>query len=178
MFWFFFAMKLITCGIQWCTKSDKLIFPLVGLESLTNCNLGSKNNQNFVQIPMARLKNRIKELSESVGIKLTETEESYTSKSSFLDNDELPVFGGEKPPSWKPSGKRVKRGLYQTRNGKLINADSNGAANILKKVSTQLGLNLAEVCREVLSLPKRYDIFSSLKKSYCKCGETRLNLVS
>ena len=143
-----------------------------------NCNLGSKNNQNFVQIPMARLKNRIKELAESVGIKFTETEESYTSRSSFLDGDELPVFGGEKPASWKPSGKRVKRGLYRTRNGQLINADTNGAANILRKASTQLGDCLAEVRRAVLSLPKRYDVFSSLKKSYRKCGETRLNLVS
>jgi len=75
----------------------------------TNCNLGSKNNQNFVQIPMARLKNRIKELAESVGIKFTETEESYTSRSSFLDGDELPVFGGEKPASWKPSPKKSKK---------------------------------------------------------------------
>jgi len=149
-----------------------------GQQVKTNCNLGSKNNQNFVQIPTARLKNRIKELAELVGIKFTETEESYTSGSSFLDNDDLPVFGGEKPASWNPSGKRVKRGLYQTRKGKLINADSNGAANILKKVSTQLGLSLAEVHREVLSLPKRYDIFSSLNKSYRKRGEMRLQSVS
>ncbi|WP_051017270.1 IS200/IS605 family accessory protein TnpB-related protein [Dactylococcopsis salina] len=134
----------------------------------TNCNLGSKNNQNFVQIPTARLKNRIKELAESVGINFTETEESYTSRSSFLDNDDLPVFGGEKPANWKASGKRVKRGLYQTRKGRLINADCNGAANILRKVSTQLGLTLAEVCRECLSVPKRYDVFSTLKKSYRK----------
>ena len=144
----------------------------------TNCNLGSKNNQNFVQIPTARLKNRIKELAESVGIKFTETEESYTSRSSFLDKDYLPVFGGEKPANWKGSGKRVKRGLYQTRKGKLINADCNGAANILKKVSTQLGLTLAEVCRECLSVPKRYDIFSSLKKLYRRREEARFNLAS
>ncbi|WP_235620745.1 RNA-guided endonuclease TnpB family protein [Halothece sp. PCC 7418] len=144
----------------------------------TNCNLGSKNNQNFVQIPTARLKNRIKELAESVGINFTETEESYTSRSSYLDNDYLPVFGGEKPANWKASGKRVKRGLYQTRNGKLINADCNGAANILRKVSTQLGLGLTEVRRECLSVPKRYNVFSSLKKSYRKRGETYLQCVS
>ncbi len=59
-------------------------------------NMGKKNNQNFVQIPIARLKNRIKELAVSVGIRFTEIEESYTSKSSFLDNDLLPKFG-EKP---------------------------------------------------------------------------------
>ena len=170
------AARLI---INYCLKHriGNIVFGW-GQAVKTNCNLGSKNNQNFVQIPTARLKNRIKELAESVGIKFTETEESYTSKSSFLDCDELPVFGGEKPASWKPSGKRVKRGLYQTRNGQLINADANGAANILRKVSTQLGLGLAEVRREVLSLPKRYDVFSSLKKLYRKCGETRLNLVS
>lgn len=144
----------------------------------TSCHLGSKNNQNFVQIPTARLKNRIKELAESVRIKFTETEESYTSRSSFLDNDELPVFGGEKPANWKASGKRVNRGLYQTRNGKLINADCNGAANILRKVSKQLGLSLAEIRREVLSLPKRYDVFSTLNKSYRQCGETYLQCVS
>jgi IS605 OrfB family transposase len=140
----------------------------------TNCNLGSKNNQNFVQIPTARLKDRIKELAESVGIEFTETEESFTSLGSFLDNDDLPVFGGEKPASWKPSGKRVKRGLYQTAQGFLVNADSNAAANILRKVSTQLELTLAEVHRAALSLPKRYDVFSSLKKSYCRRYETRL----
>jgi IS605 OrfB family transposase len=104
----------------------------------TNCNLGSKNNQNFVQIPTARLKNRIKELAESVGINFTETEESYTSRSSFLNNDYLPVFGGEKSSlklraNWKASGKRVKRGLYQIRNGKLINADALSSGEYPKK---------------------------------------------
>jgi transposase len=50
--------------------------------------------------------------------------------------------GREKPETWKPSGKRVKRGMYRTGAGKLINADLNGAANILRKVETQLGLCL------------------------------------
>ena len=96
-----------------------------------------------------------------------ETEESYTSKSSFLDNDFLPTFGA-KPESWKPSGRRVKRGQYKTAHGTLINADCNGAANILRKVATQLGLNLAEVSRAVLNLPKRYELFKSLSKAYRK----------
>lgn len=59
-------------------------------------NLGAKTNQKFVQIPTARLKNRIAQLCEQYGIKFVETEESYTSKASFLDNDILPKFG-EKP---------------------------------------------------------------------------------
>ncbi|WP_293067620.1 hypothetical protein [Okeania sp. SIO2B3] len=53
---------------------------------------------------------------------------------SFLDGDYLPIYG-EKPNDWKPSGKRIKRGLYRSSNNWLINADCNGAANIITKVS-------------------------------------------
>ena len=94
--------------------------------------IGGKNNQKFVQIPTAKLKQRIHELCELYGIKFIETEESYTSQASFLDGDIIPVYG-EKPDSWKPSGKRIKRGLYRPGNCAPINADANGAANILKK---------------------------------------------
>ncbi len=59
-------------------------------------NIGKKNNQQFVQITTAKLKGRIAELSKQYGIKFVETEESYTSKASFLDQDFLPKFG-EKP---------------------------------------------------------------------------------
>lgn len=130
--------------------------------------LGKQNNQEFVQIPTARLKNRIKELCAVHGIQFVETEESYTSIASFLDNDFLPTYGGEKPAGWKPSGKRVSRGEYKTGDNQLINADCNGAANSLTKVATQLGLVLAEVCRAVLTLPQRYDLFKALSKSYRK----------
>ena len=116
-------------------------------------NIGNKNNQQFVQIPTAKLKARIAELSEQYGIKFVETEESYTSKASFLDDDFLPTFG-EKPERWGPSGKRVNRGLYRSAADKLINADANGAANILRKVAAQLSLDLAKVGREVLMLPQ------------------------
>ncbi len=75
-----------------------------------NINLGSKTNQKFVQIPTARLKDRIAQLCQQYGLKFEETEESYTSKASFLDSDLLPTFG-EKPEGWQESGKRVKRGL-------------------------------------------------------------------
>ena len=104
-------------------------------------NLGKRNNQNFVQIPLYRLKNKIKEIAKSLGIKVIETEESYTSQSSFLDNDELPRYDEKLKRKYKFSGKRVKRGLYKTANKFLINADANGAANILRKVTAQLGIN-------------------------------------
>ncbi len=145
-------------------------------EQKQESNMGKRNNQNFVQIPVARLKNRIKELATSLGIKFTETEESYTSKSSFLDNDLLPKFG-EKPERFKFSGKRIKRGLYRTANGKLINADCNGSANILRKVSTQLGISLAEVCGECLTIPKRYNL-SDLSQVYRKWSERVLTRVA
>lgn len=68
-------------------------------------------------------------------IKFITTEESYTSKASFLDNDELPVFDAENKVKHTFSGKRISRGLYKTKTGKLINADVNGALNILRKVN-------------------------------------------
>jgi len=122
-----------------------------------------KTTQSFVQIPTAKLKERIKQLCEEYCIKFVETEESYTSKSSFLDGDFLPTFGA-KPEGWKPSGKRVKRGMYRTGKGQLINADLNGAANILRKVETQLGLSLVKVCRQVLTLATRFRIWETKTK--------------
>lgn len=117
--------------------------------------MGKKNNQKFVQIPTAKLKERIKQLCELYGIEYIETEESYTSKASFVDRDYLPTIGA-KPDGWKESGRRVKRGLYRT--GLLnwyINADCNGAANILRKVATMLGLCLNGVGRGALAAPQR-----------------------
>ncbi len=129
--------------------------------------MSKRNNQNFVVIPTGRLIGRLKQLCPEYGIVLTITEESYTSQSSFLDDEFLPKYG-EKPKNWKASGVRVKRGMYRTGKGLLINADCNGAANIARKVATQLGLVLTEVGRASLTVPKRYDLFSDLSKSYRK----------
>ena len=128
-------------------------------------NMGKKNNQKFVQIPTARLKDRIAQLCESYGIKFVETEESYTSKASFLDADLIPVYG-EKPAGWNPTGKRVKRGLYQASNGFRINADCNGSANILRKVAMRLGLDLSGISRGDLTAPLKFR-FWTLQESQC-----------
>lgn len=117
-------------------------------------NLGGKTNQEFVQIPHYKLFGRIQQLCLIHGIRLVETEESYTSKASFFDGDNLPVFG-EKPEGWTASGKRVLRGLYRTAQGWLINADANGAANIMKKVSTKLGIDLSGVSSGTVAAPFR-----------------------
>ncbi len=112
------------------------------------------NNQKFVSIPTAKLKNRIAQLCEQYGLRFVETEESYTSKASFVDNDFLPTFG-EKTEGWKSSGKRTHRGLFRTKFNQYINADANGAANILRKVSTTLDLDLSEVSSGALTTPLR-----------------------
>ncbi len=136
-------------------------------------NLGTKTNQKFVQIPTARLKTRIAQLSEQYGIRFVETEESYTSKASFVDRDELPTFG-EKPEGWQSSGKRTKRGIFRTALNQYINADCNGAANILRKVATTLSLNLSGVSMGALTRPIRIRFWMPAKQS----GEARVNPVS
>jgi IS605 OrfB family transposase len=139
-----------------------------------NSSMEKRNNQNFVVIPTKRLIERLKQLACEFAIVLTVTEEAYTSKASYLDDHSLYKFG-EKPVCWKPSGQRVKRGLYKTASGLLINADCNGAANIARKVATQLGLDLARLGRGALILPMRIDLFKGLSKSYReKCGASCL----
>ena len=97
-----------------------------------NLNLGKKNNQQFTQIPFGRLRDYLYNLCEHCGIEYIEQEESYTSKASFFDNDELPIWKAEKE-SYTFAGKRICRGLYQTSTGVQVNADVNGALNILRK---------------------------------------------
>lgn len=129
-------------------------------------NLGGKTNQKFVQIPTSRLKDRIAQLCEQYGIHFQETEESYTSRASFVDGDVLPVFGS-KPEGWKESGKRVYRGLYRTASQWHLNADCNGAGNILRKVATTLNLNLSGVSRGALITPLRIRLWSLPESKRC-----------
>ncbi|MBD2458759.1 IS200/IS605 family element transposase accessory protein TnpB [Nostoc sp. FACHB-87] len=126
-------------------------------------NLGKKRNQQFVQIPTARLKERIKQLCQQYDIEFVETEEANTSAASYVDGDTLPKHG-EKPEGWKSSGRRVKRGLFRTAMNWYINADCNGAANIIRKVSTTLGLDLGGVSRGALTHPTRIYVWVTAKK--------------
>ena len=98
-------------------------------------NIGRINNQNFVTIPFGKLKDKLEYLSEYYGIHLIRQEESYTSKASFFDKDDIPVYNDDNPKEYSFSGVRVKRGLYKTSTGQCLNADINGALNILKKSS-------------------------------------------
>jgi len=98
-------------------------------------NIGRINNQNFVTIPFGKLKDKLEYLSEYYGIHLIKQEESYTSKASFFDRDDIPVYNDDNPKEYSFSGVRVKRGLYKTSTNQYLNADINGALNILKKSS-------------------------------------------
>ena len=97
----------------------------------TNINIGKKNNQNFVQIPHTKFIKQLTYKAQLLGITVIITEESYTSKASFLDRDLIPKYKEGQKHSF--SGLRVKRGLYKSANGTLINADVNGSLNILRK---------------------------------------------
>lgn len=98
-----------------------------------NSKLGKKNNQNFVHIPFGKLREKLTYLCNLYGINFVKQEESYTSKASFFDGDKIPKYNDDNPKKYTFSGKRIKRGLYQTKSGKVLNADCNGALNILSK---------------------------------------------
>lgn len=95
--------------------------------------LGKKNNQNFVHIPFGKLREKLEYLCNLYGIDFVKQEESYTSKASFFDGDKIPKYNDDNPKKYTFSGRRIKRGLYQTKSGKVLNADCNGALNILSK---------------------------------------------
>ena len=100
-----------------------------------NSNIGKRNNQNFVKIPYGQLRNKLEYLCELNNIIFVKQEESYTSKASFWDKDEMPVYNADNPAEYQFRGTRVHRGLYKTANGKTFNADINGALNIMRKSS-------------------------------------------
>ena len=119
-------------------------------------NLGKKNNQIFTQLPFGKIREKLEYLCKRYNINYILQEESYTSKASFFDNDDLPVYNMDNPQTYEFSGKRVKRGLYQTKDGYLFNADCNGALNILRKSKA---VDLTILCsRGELDTPKRIRI--------------------
>lgn len=118
--------------IDWCTIHQIGTLIIGHNERMKqSLNLGKRNNQQFVNIPHYRLIEMLTYKAQLKGIKVIITEESYTSQSSALDRDELPKYGEEKPLF---KGKRLARGLYKMGTNQLLNADVNGAFNIIRKV--------------------------------------------
>lgn len=100
----------------------------------TECNMGTRNNQSFVQIPHAKFISMLTYKLEKLGITVKEGEESYTSKASFLDWDSIPTWQPGRANSISFSGRRVATKKYRSRQGTVIHADVNGAFNIGRKV--------------------------------------------
>ena len=94
--------------------------------------LSKKVNQRFVKIPYNKFISQLKYKCELRGIEVVEQEESYTSKASFVDCDNIPVWKSD-GKKYSFSGKRVKRGMYKTKDGLTINVDVNGSYNIMVK---------------------------------------------
>jgi IS605 OrfB family transposase len=117
------ATKIINTAIE---KGIKTI--AVGYNKLwkNKCNIGRKNNEKFLSISHSKLLQYIKYKAAQHKIEVIETKESYTSKCDALALE--PIQKHE-----KYLGKRIKRGIFQSSIGRLINADVNGALNILRK---------------------------------------------
>jgi len=152
------AQIVKTCLIHGITKV------VVGdvAKSLNHINLGKKNNQNFVNLSLGQFIAKLSYKLGQHGITLEVANESYTSQASFVDGDKMPKRYNPKAKK-KPhfSGKRVKRGLYKSQDGTLVNADVNGAFNILSKTDSdfsfsQLVEKVGTKFKEWLHPTKRY----------------------
>ena len=140
--------------VNFCIKNEiGTIVCGYNLDFKRGMNLGKKNNQQFTQISFGSLCEALKNLCERYGIRYVEQEESYTSKASFLDLDDIPVYNAENPYKGTFSGKRVHRGLYRFSDGRIVNADVNGAANILRK--SKQNFDFEGLCRGLLASPLR-----------------------
>ena len=120
--------------LVWCQRND-IGCLVLGSNAFwkQNSSIGTVNNQNFVSIPFEMLKSMIELKACEYGVTVVRNEESYTSKASFLDGDDIPVYAEGDGTKHHFSGKRIQRGLYRTSDGTVLNADINGAANILRK---------------------------------------------
>lgn len=143
--------------INYCLTND-IGTLVIGYNQSFQCkaNLGKRNNQIFTQLPFGKIREKLEYLCKRYNINYVMQEESYTSKASFFDDDELPTYNMDNPQTYEFSGKRIKRGLYQTKNNYLFNADCNGALNILRKSKA---VDLTVLCRRgELDTPKRIRI--------------------
>jgi len=154
--------------VKTCVDNDisKVVIGDVA-KSLDHINLGKKTNQNFVNLSLGQFVEKLGYKLGSHSIELVVTNESYTSKASFVDDDKMlsrynpnakliPTF----------SGKRIKRGLYKSNDGTLLNADANGAYNILRKTDSgfsfsTLALKVGSRVKEWLHPIKRFRFFNS-----------------
>lgn len=135
--------------------------------------LGRKSNQSFTQLPLAKLRDAIKNLCILNNILFYEIDESYSSKSSFLDGDLLPLYGA-KPISYKFSGRRIRRGLYKSQFGICVNADIHGAVNLIRRLSQYVNIDLSGIT--IQSLRSATRLFVWKKKDDKNARSTNRNV--
>lgn len=148
-----FFHKVSRLVVAWCVDHN-IGMVVVGYNEnwKQKISIGKQNNQNFVQIPFGKLIQQIEYKAEEKGIELRKQEESHTSKCSFLDDE--PVEHHK-----RYIGKRIKRGIFRTVKGILINADVNAGYNIIKKaVSNAFAKARADEIEGVALHPLRYSI--------------------
>lgn len=145
-----FSRKLCKRIVDWCTEND-IDTIVAGCNKYwkQDVNMGKETNQEFVQLPFGRIIQMLELKATQHGIRVVKQEESYTSKSSYPDNDPIPVYGvndsdasfsGKRGPTEYHGMKKKNgfRGLYKTKDGSFINADLNGSANIGRKAFPEL----------------------------------------
>ena len=122
-------------------------------------NLGKVNNQNFVNIPFNLIIERLRYKACLAGINFMTVEESYTSKTSFLDREKLHNYKSDKAPKkYKFLGNRFTRSLFRSKDGHVIHADINASFNIIRKVSGDNIYDFINIGAIKVSSPKRWKI--------------------
>lgn len=114
-----------------------------------NTNLGRVNNQNFKTLPLSKFIDMLTYKCAERGITVERVEESYTSQASFLDEDDIPVYGKFTENGHRFSGRRTQRGTYRAGDGTLVHADVNGSGNIIRKHAAHLTMS-----RGVVAAPR------------------------
>ena len=129
-----FFYKLAYWVLRYCME-NKVDVVVIGHNQdwKQGMNLGTVNNQNFVQIPYMTFAGILKQVCAAFGIPVILREESYTSKASLVDGDVIPTFQENDDTKHVFSGRRISRGQYRTKDGVVIHADLNGAGNIIRK---------------------------------------------
>ena len=138
-------------------------------------NLKKRTNQSFVQVPFAKFRQVLKTVGARYGIRVILQEESYTSKACFGNRDYIPTYGTGDVENMAFSGKRIKRGLYLQDDGKVMNADINGAANTGRKYDSRIfpeGMDYSYLYRTVRAVTYRDILGASLDYHKRNPGET------